>query len=94
MGELHARIAKEPIPRRDERRAREAFGVAVGGVVRGVEFAGIDCGAGFAPADHGVPHGHPAGVAGDALALEAVEDDRRVEVQRCGAGRCNTDAFG
>jgi hypothetical protein len=68
------RVAEESIAGVLEGGSDEALGVAVGGVVVGVELEGFDGGARFAPADHGVAHGHPARVAGDALALVTVED--------------------
>ena len=89
---LRGRVAEEPAADGNERRSREALGVPVGGVVGGGELAGVDGCAGLALADHGVSHGHPAGVACDALALEAVEDDQGVEVERGRDGWRHADA--
>ena len=79
-------VAQEAVAGADEGGARKAFGVAVSRAVLGFELAGVDGGAGFAPADHGIAHGHPARVAGDALALESAEHNRRIEVERGGLG--------
>ena len=51
------------------------------------EFPRLDGAAGDAPPRHGVPHGQPARRLVRALAVRAVEDGLRVEVERRRLGR-------
>ena len=48
--------------------ADQALGETVRGVSGGGELPGIDGASGDAPAQHGVAHGHPAGLLGETLA--------------------------